>query len=69
MERSSRQVGSVDVLSRATGGTESLIPGSTNNVLGDGGNSVADLPKSSSGLAQRSSGAGVSMSNLFAGLC
>jgi hypothetical protein len=61
MESSCRQVDSAGVLSGATGGTESLIPGSTNNIFGEGGNPVADLPKSSSGLVERSPGVGVSM--------
>lgn len=61
MEFSYRQVGSADVLSGATGGTESLFPGSANSVLSEGSNPVTELSKSSSGLVERSSGAGVSM--------
>ena len=60
-EFSYRQVGSADVLSGATGGTESLFPGSANSVLSEGSNPVTELSESSSGLVDRSSGAGVSM--------
>jgi len=58
-----RQVGSADVLSGYTGGTDRLLPGSTHNVLDEGGSPVNGLSKSGSGLVERSPGAGVSMFN------
>ena len=61
MDYSYQQVGSADALSGATGGTESLFPGSANSVLSEGSDPVTELSKSSSGLVERSSGAGVSM--------
>lgn len=61
MECSRRQVGSADALSGPTGGTESLFPGSANSVLSEGSKPVADLSNPSSGIVERSSGAGVSM--------
>lgn len=68
MECSCRQTGSAGVLSGATGGTEGLFPGSTNNVLGEESSPVGDLSKSGSGLVARSPGVGVSILDLFHGL-
>jgi len=62
MRCSRRQAGSADVLSGATGGTDRLLPGSTNNVLGSGSDPVTGLSKSGSGLVKRSPGVGVSIS-------
>ena len=64
-----RQVGSADALSGTTGSTDRLLPGSTNNVLGEGGSPVDDLSKSGGGLVERSPGAGVSIINLSHRLC
>lgn len=58
-----RQVGSADVLSGSTGGTDRLLPGSTNNVLSEADSPVNDLSKSGSGLVERSPGVGVSIFN------
>jgi hypothetical protein len=55
-----RQVGSAEVLSGATGGTDHLVPGSTNDFLGEAGSPVGELSKYDSGLVKRSPGVGVS---------
>ncbi|GAB7326552.1 hypothetical protein MBLNU13_g10537t1 [Cladosporium sp. NU13] len=61
-------VGSADALSGPTGGTESLFPGSANSVLSEGSKPVADLSNPSSGIVERSSGAGAGTGDVLSGV-